>query len=333
MPCYHPLRAFPVGEHPSGKPKYRIMEYAAQSVPDEFGNIIHASQSIPIPCGKCIGCRLQYSRDWANRCMLELQYHDSAYFLTLTYDNEHLPYNEFINPDTGEISQAPVHTLVKKDFQDFMKRLRKNTSQKIRFFGCGEYGSDTHRPHYHIIVFGLELNDLKILKTNFRGEIYYTSPTIEKCWKKGYSLVCDVTWDTCAYVARYVTKKLNGKLAKEVYEDFNLQQPFSLMSRRPGIAAQYFYDNYEHIYRYDRINLSTASGGKSFKPPRYYDKLYDIEYHDDLLDIKINRENVARELQEAKVKNYDGLSYEDILYIEEDNLLSKLGHIKERNKV
>lgn len=327
MACYHPLKAFSVGLHPSGKTKYKIRGQDTVFVTSDDG--IPVYEHTPIPCGKCIGCRLEYSRQWANRCMLELDYHKSSYFVTLTYDDLHLPDNDIVNIETGEIVQSPVHTLVKRDLQLFMKRLRKNTGQEIRYFACGEYGDETHRPHYHLIIFGLELTDLKIYKQNFRGELYYNSPTLSKCWNKGFAVVADVTWDTCAYVARYVTKKLTGKKS-DIYADFNLQPPFVLMSRKPGIAKQYFDDNFDKIYRYDRINLSLPSGGKSFKPPKYYDRLYDIDFPDDMKSIKESRQFVASELQQRKIDEM-GLPLDEILYIEEDNLLRKLGHIKERN--
>ena len=278
MTCYHPLKAFKVGINPdTGKAVMKICSYNTLFVSRQqngswkaytngvpFGDYV--DEFVEVPCGQCIGCRLEYSRQWANRCMLEAQEHSSNYFLTLTYDDNHLPENLIIDESTGEIKQSPVHTLVKRDFQLFMKRLRKNTGQEIRFYGCGEYGDDTFRPHYHIIVFGLELYDLKPLKRSFAGFWYYTSPTIQRCWKKGFSMVCDVSWDTCAYVARYVTKKLRGTRA-DIYKDFNMEPPFSLMSRKPGIARNYYDNNKDYFYKYDNIVMSTSDGGRTFKPP------------------------------------------------------------------
>ena len=105
--------------------------------------------------------------------MLELQYHDSAYFVTLTYDDFHIPKAYYPDPETGEVHTS--YTLCKRDFQLWMKRLRKKFSDdKIRFFACGEYGGQTKRPHYHAIVFGLHLNDLVKYKTVKEGDSYYT---------------------------------------------------------------------------------------------------------------------------------------------------------------
>lgn len=142
--CKHPLKGFPIGMWPdSGKPKYKIVSYNTDFVRFD-GDHWHALQGVPfgdyvsdfieIPCGQCIECRLQYARDWANRCMLEAQYHDENWFLTLTYDDDHLPdRHELVNCDTGEIVPSPIVSLNKDELSAFMKRLRKNTGQKIRF--------------------------------------------------------------------------------------------------------------------------------------------------------------------------------------------------------
>lgn len=341
MACYHPLKAFAVGITEKGKTRYKVVSHDVKWIRYDGSNYIKYTDGEPfgdcytdcidIPCGKCIGCRLEYSRQWANRCMLELQYHDSAYFVTLTYNNDHLPENLIVDMDSGEIMQSPVHTLCKRDLQLFLKRLRRYSGQEIRFFACGEYGSTTFRPHYHLIIFGLRLDDLKFLKQNFRRENYYTSDLIQKCWKNGYSLVTDVTWDTCAYVARYVTKKLTGDAAS-VYNTLALQAPFCNMSRRPGIARQYYDDHFDDFYRYDRITISTDTGGRSFRPPRYYDRLYDIDYPDDMAAIKNNRKFVAESIMTNKLNNTD-LSEDEYRYVEEDMLLSRLGKIKERSTI
>ena len=138
--CKHPLKGFPIGIWPdSGKPKYKIVSYNTDFVRFD-GDYWHALQGVPfgdyvsefieIPCGQCIECRLQYARDWANRCMLEAQYHDENWFLTLTYDDDHLPdRHELVNCDTGEIVPSPIVSLNKDELSSFMKRLRKNTGQ------------------------------------------------------------------------------------------------------------------------------------------------------------------------------------------------------------
>ena len=148
--------------------QYHIVPASDSRVNDPYWK----DQLIQIPCGKCIGCRLEYSRQWANRCMLELQYHDSAYFVTLTYNEEHVPRTGL----HGEMS------LRKRDFQLFMKRLRKKYSDdRIRFYAAGEYGTTTQRPHYHAILFGLHLDDLQVYKSKDSYK-YFTSPGLQRVW-------------------------------------------------------------------------------------------------------------------------------------------------------
>ena len=164
---------------------------------NDFGTIASSNSSscstgkeiLQVPCGQCIGCRIDRSRQWANRCMLELQYHDSAYFVTLTYDDLHVPKAYYPDPDTGEAHQSL--TLCKRDFQLWMKRLRKRFSDdKIRFFACGEYGGSTHRPHYHAIVFGLHLDDLVKYKTVQEGDGYYTYYNSDSLQSTMMAVVC-----------------------------------------------------------------------------------------------------------------------------------------------
>ena len=180
MSCYHPLYALPEYNPRTnkpyltrnGKPRYRI--FKSDAVPWENPELIQ------IPCGKCIGCRLDYSRQWANRLMLESEYHDSAYFVTLTYNEGNLPLHYYVDGSTGEA--FPAATLVKRDVQLFMKRLRKAfPDQHIRFYCAGEYGDESLRPHYHLILFGLKLDDLQFYARN-NDFNYYTSSKLNKIW-------------------------------------------------------------------------------------------------------------------------------------------------------
>lgn len=284
-----------------------------------------------LPCGQCRGCRLEYSRQWANRCMLELQYHDSAYFVTLTYDDVHVPKSYYPDPETGEALTSL--TLVKRDFQLFMKRLRRNfPDDHIRFFMAGEYGSETFRPHYHAIIFGLHLDDLVLYKKSPLGFSYYNSKSLQKCWSDpetglpiGFAVVAEVTWETCAYTARYVMKKLTGKEA-EFYTNFNIQPEFTLMSRKPGIARQYF-DDHPGIYEHDFINVKTEKGGLKFRPPRYFDKLYDLEHPEEMQSIKDIRKKMAIEAQKAKLSR-TSLSSDELLAVEERAFESKIKSLR-----
>lgn len=278
MPCYHPLFAYsPINDALTDKQRLVFLGYdsTAAASAREKGFDVYS-----LPCGKCIGCRLDYSREWANRCMLELKYHDSAYFVTLTYNDAHIPRTTYLDSDGQEHS---AFTLCKRDFQLFMKRLRKAfPSDKIRFYAAGEYGDKSHRPHYHAILFGLHLHDLKPFGKNFRGEQYFTSQSLLDVWSVQETLfdgssarvpignvsVGAVSWDSCSYVARYVVKKAKDE-ANGFYDTFNLVKPFCLMSRRPGIGRQFLDDNPDVLEK-PFIVLPTEKKGLKMPVPDYF---------------------------------------------------------------
>lgn len=305
MACYHPLKGYQFGWTDNGKPNYKITSFDT-ILYDENGK---EREYQLIPCGKCVGCRLAYSRAWADRCMAEASYHDSSFFVTLTYDNDHIP-NAVIK-DTGEIMQ--YGTLVKRDCQLFMKRLRKNYryDNKIRFFLAGEYGSQTARPHYHVILFGLKLNDLVLYKKD-RGYCYWTSKFIEEAWQhKGYCVVAPVTWETCAYTARYIMKKQNGEASKK-YDELGIIPEFTLMSRKPGISFECFEDNKESYLKFGEVNISTEDGGRSIKNIKYWNKHLEIEYPDDVKLMKEKCKKKMEVIQKIKESNTDK-SYLELL--------------------
>lgn len=178
-----------------------------------------------VPCGKCLSCRCDYSREWSNRMILELKDHPKAMFVTLTYNNDNLP-----------ISDQGYPTLCKRDVQLFFKRLRKHfVGVTIRYYLAGEYGIRTNRPHYHAIIYGIGLDDFTDIDyrgCNEIGSPFYTSPTLEKIWSHGFVLFSDVSWRTCNYVARYVLKK---QVQTDDVDGVALR-PFNLSSRNPGIG-------------------------------------------------------------------------------------------------
>lgn len=301
---------------------------------------------VDLPCGKCIGCRIQYSREWANRLMLELQYHRSAYFCTFTYNDEHIPTRYYGDPDCGEAVRCD--TLYKRDLQKLFKRLRKS-GQDIRYFACGEYGSTTFRPHYHAIIFGLELSDLQPYGKSVHGFQYYTSATLERAWSflseesegdcpgiiprpaglLGYCVVAPVSWETCAYTARYVTKKLDGPEA-QFYDDHNIEPPFSIMSRRPGLAHQYYVDHPEWKDS-DFLYVSSPDRGLKFRPPGYFERLYDIEYPEESEERKLRRSELAQQAKALKLAG-SSKSYAEMLLDEEANLNARISKL-DRNKI
>lgn len=226
MPCFHPHRMTRFVDDHTGEVLYRFDKWQ--------GLFLESEDQFPVPCGKCIGCRLDYSRAWADRMMLELDHSKTAIFVTLTYDDAHLP-------DKGSLS--------KRDAQTFLKRLRYYFSDReVRYYLAGEYGDHTHRCHLHAILFGLSLADFpdrKVVKQNFAGQTLYSSEFLARIWTHGFVSLSDVSWSTCAYVSRYVTKKVSAD-----YEgsDFNphklgIEPEFALMSRRPGIGGYYHLDH------------------------------------------------------------------------------------------
>lgn len=279
--CLKPLHGFVIGETANGKKDIKVFSGDAVAIrrtgsgyvscPLSYGDIF---TYIDIPCGQCIECRLAYSRQWACRMMLEAQNYEHNYFLTLTYSDVNLPLSYVPDMETGEA--IPVGTLYKKDLQDFHKRLRRRLEYagrgNFRYYSCGEYGSQSFRPHYHGIYFGLQLDDLKFYKKSFNGCDYFTSDFLSQVWGHGFVIVADVTFESCAYVARYCTKKLNGEY-KEFYDTFNIAPEFSLMSRNPGIGRDYFDLNWRDFYYHDEIILPSNKGSITVKPPRYYDNL------------------------------------------------------------
>ncbi len=347
MPCYHPLKAWNTGRvrPDTGKPIYEITSYQ-QEFPSFWKGGFSVPEFIEIPCGQCIGCRIEYSRQWANRCLLEMMYHRSAYFVTLTYDDQHVPRSYYGSPEDG--TALPSLTLNLRDCQLFFKRLRKSVSpQLIRFFGCAEYGPSTFRPHYHFIIFGLELPDLEphnVVGYSKSRKQVYRSKLVERAWSfpprddrgesysdqppslAGIVTVQDVSWATCAYTARYVTKKLTGPYG-QFYKDFNIVPPFSLMSRRPGIGRQYYDDHKEDLYDYEFINVPTEQGGKKFRPPKYYHKLFDVDYPEKSAELKETRRLMAEAQKELKLKDTD-LDYMEYLAVEEHNFNERIKALK-----
>ncbi len=256
VPCYSPLKGF--------------VDYQTGGL--TFDPRKHSGTKMEVACGQCLGCRLDNARMWSMRIIHEASLHEldgGNSFITLTYE------------DPGDWS------LHKKHFQDFMKRLRKKADQKIRFFHCGEYGSfcrhglsvddcacNVGRPHYHAILFNISFND-KIVCGQRKDITYFTSPSLEETWGKGFVTVGDCTMQSANYVARYCLKKVNGLAANDHYtsvdEDGVLQlldPEYSTMSRRPGIGKEWF-DQYKgDLFPSDEVPV--PGEGVFKKVPRYY---------------------------------------------------------------
>ena len=286
-----------------------------------------------IPCGHCMSCRLKYSKQWATRCVLESESWEENWFLTLTYNDEHHEISEEFTDKNGYTwtnDGSWNGCLNPKDLQKFNKDLREYYRTHfnhigIRFYGCGEYGSESGRDHFHEIMFNLPIKPsmLKYYKTTKDGNILYTCPEIEKIWGKGFVTIAHMNWSTAAYVARYVTKKWTGEASITHYGILGQIPEFCRMSNRPGIGREYYEKHKEAIYKTDEI-LMKKFNDKTIvlKPPKYYDSIYDIEYPDDMEKIKARRQLAAE--QAAKLKDYTTtLSREEQLKVEERDLLDR----------
>lgn len=243
MTCLKPLVAYYASDvNPTGKRSLVFNHKAA-----------HSGIPIRIPCGQCIECRLDYARQKAVRAEHELRLwaptHDSS-FLSLTYSDKFLP---------------PNNSLVVRDLQLFMKRLRKERGDGIRFMACGEYGDTTLRPHYHVILFNVGFDDKRRCGSGKRGDPIFNSDSLDKIWSLGHAVIGSVSFDSIAYVAKYVNKKVTGDAAKAHYGDRIPE--FGTCSRRPGIGAGWFLKYHSEAYNSD----SCIVKGKEVKVPRFYD--------------------------------------------------------------
>ncbi len=237
---------------------------------------------VTIACGQCTGCRLERSRQWAVRCMHEAQMHPKNSFVTLTYDDEHLPL------DGG---------LVLGDWQKFAKRLRKRLGP-FRFYHCGEYGDQYGRPHYHALIFGLDFGHDRKLYRNSKDNSLYTSELLTGTWGMGMSIIGELTFQSAAYVARYCMKKITGEAAADHYTTTNLatgevhqvKPEYTTMSRRPGIGKSWL-DKYQgDVFPSDEVIVNA----KKTRPPRYYDYLYELSEPTGLALVKEGRRSAGR---------------------------------------
>ncbi len=239
-----------------------------------------------VPCGQCIGCRLERSRQWAVRCMHEAQMYDANAFITLTYSEANLPVQG---------------SLVKWHFQTFMKRLRSRlVGTRVRYFHCGEYGDQFDRPHYHACIFGYDFPD-KIFWKESNGERLYRSEFLSDVWDRGFCSIGELNFLSAAYVARYCIKKVNGTTAEDHYVrldertgELHIVEPeYATMSTNPGIGADWFDHFQGDIFPRDEV----ICRGHPAKVPRYYDVLY--ERKDPLDFVRVKRERVLSALSRS----------------------------------
>lgn len=248
-----------------------------------------------LPCGQCIGCRLERSRQWAVRIMHEASLYDANCFITLTYDDAHLPADG---------------SLDRRAFPLFMRRLRK-TGVKARYYHCGEYG-EQGRPHYHGCIFGYNFPD-RVQWTTRNSLRVDRSATLERLWSMGISEIGSLTFESAAYVARYVTKKITGAKAASHYERVDpcsgeliqLEPEFGTMSNRPGIGAGWIDKFHAEVFPSDEVIVR----GHAARPPRYYqdrrakaDPLQIEAVQEQRCDQRVFRSDVQLSVSEVCVK-------------------------------
>jgi len=284
MPCYYPLDGWR-SKSPNERGRYPIVFTRAEAQQDA---------EVKIACGQCTGCKLEKSRQWAMRCVHEASLHPENSFITLTYNDENLPSNQ---------------SLDKREWQTFAKRLRKRLQpKKIRYFMCGEYGTDQSptsrtigRPHYHAIIFNHDFPDKKQIK-----EDLFESTWLNNIWGKGYTTVGAVTFESAAYVARYCLKKITGDEAEQHYQlqDFhtgeitNIKPEYTSQSRNPGIGRKWF-----EKYRHDLDKGFITMRGIKMPAPKYYHDQYAEHYEADYEPIKEKKRQSIDVFDEENTNN------------------------------
>lgn len=270
MTCYHPITAWYSYDQKTSKGNRAITFDYTRAIPNT---------QFQIPCGQCIGCRLDRSIDSMVRCVHESKCWPSSVFVTLTYAPEFLPENESL------------------DFRDltlFWKRLRKHFSgQRIRYFACGEYGSLRDRPHFHAIIFNCDFVDKKLFFRSSSGSNVYRSDLLDDLWQLGHTSIGNVTNESCAYVARYITKKITGDGSQEYVDDDGVVKlkENTRWSRDPFIGGLYLQKYWKDIYlRGDRCLIEKNGRMKKYKVPRAYDKWLAENHPDVYADVKSERQ-------------------------------------------
>jgi len=269
MACFHPVRGYLT----------------------RGGNVVFSElerddvvRSLDLSCGQCVGCRLERSRQWAVRIMHEAQMWERNSFVTLTYDEEHLPAGS---------------SLRYRDFQLFMKRVRHwAPGGEVRFFVAGEYG-DLGRPHFHACLFNVGFNDC-VLFSKRNGVQLFTSKVLSGLWGKGFASVGSLTFQSAAYVARYVMKKVVGDRSEVHYRRVDddtgvivdLEPEFCHMSLKPGIGARWYDKFKSDVYPHGRVVVN----GVEVSPPKFYDRKFKKEEagSDVYAGMLLDRELVSR---------------------------------------
>lgn len=318
MPCFRPLTAY----HNAGSGAVYFNELRRNG----------ETRQINLPCGQCIGCRLQRANEWATRCMHEAQLHTENAFATLTYEKLNTP------------------SLSHRDWQLFAKRLRKALTSKrhanniaiseslyyrrtrdqleskteptkgnpplqwagerkagekfsptpqFKFYMAGEYGTRTKRPHFHACLFGINFTDRKHHITTAAGKRLYTSETLNEIWGHGFTTIGDVEYESAAYIARYICAKITGPNSEMFYQhvDAETGEITQLTPEYNKMSlAEGIGKKWLEQYKTDVYpHGQVFTRGKPNRAPRYYDKIYKNESPEDYAEMKTMREFQAEQ--------------------------------------
>lgn len=278
----------------------------AKGMTRTFAKSIGTGVTYPIPCGGCIGCRTSKAQMWSVRCMHENSLHDVGAFVTLTYDNDHLPAD---------------YSLDVRDIQLFNKRVRA-AGHRFRFLAVGEYGDQTQRPHYHMLMFGFWPDDAKLWST-INGVPNYHSKSLADLWGLGHVAFGRITSASAAYCARYSLKKITGTRARDHYTRIHplsgnrvhVRPEFITMSRRPGIGSGWFDKFGRDCFPSDYL----VHDGKRVPVPAYYLRKLSEESQQPIKDARTEK------MRDPKVK---ANSTPDRLAVRKEVLEERLKQLK-----
>ncbi|AXH75947.1 MAG: replication initiator protein [Microviridae sp.] len=295
MACFRPLKAY-------------SLEHGGVTFNRNAHGVLY---DIQLPCGKCTGCLKTRAQGWAVRCMHESSMHLLNCMVTLTYEKHLEPSCGVYYPHFQRFMKD-LRQKIRSADHELQKQNKNHPLTKIKFFVSGEYRPGLQGPHFHALLFGIDFPDKKVHKNNDRGDPIYTSQSLARLWKYGFSAINDVTFESCAYVARYCLDKVHGQFADWHYMGLNPE--ISRMSLKPGIGAEWLQKYHKTTYRDDTVVMN----GFEMKPPRYYDKRMKKIDPDRLGWVKEDREVFA--LKPSSQKN----ATPERLAVREEVALSKL---------
>jgi len=272
-------------------------------------NRIKLKNGIAVPCGKCPNCAKRYASGWSFRLLTEEKYSDTSYFLTMTYSTDNVEY-----------TNNGFKTLNKDHLRAFWKALRKKNSKRIKYYAVGEYGTNTHRPHYHALIFNADLKTIVgpqaayALENNLipmDGTVELESPV----WKKGYVTVGRITEASVGYALKYMLKKVTRK--KHARDD--RQQEFSAMSKKLG--SQYLTHAARKYHISDltgRFALKLSNGALAPMPRYYKQHFYNFR----------QMEEIGKYFEAKQSEEFETMSKEDFNKMWEERMQSEQRDLK-----